>query len=277
MKPLKLTALIGILSLALWAPAASASLISFDTTHTFTVRLKTTPYTPYSSSATISGTAQFPAEAVVPTTATGTPIITNTPAGGTWLNTLEASYKNISGTDSLYQHLVGTGPGDPAITYGNIAESASITLYWTLTQSGNNNFSFSDSWTVNHSLDNSSGQGLIYANWTSTPYLYMSTDGGLNYVQIAGGTPLLSDTQGSLTSPSYLASMPNTTNVGTFLYERKGGNKLPLGTYNFKFVLDSQQNAVTATHLPIPPSVLLLSTGLLGLGLFGIKRWRKKV
>ena len=274
MKPFKLTALIGILGLALWAPSASASLISFDTTHTFTVRLKNAVYTPYSSSSTISGTAQFPTEAVVPTTATGTPTVTNTFTGGTWLNTLEASYKNISGTNSLYQHLVGTGPGDPANTYGSIVESASNTLYWTLTQTAViNNFSFSDSWTVNYSLDNTGGHELVYTNWTSTPYLYMSTDGGANYVLVAGGTPITIATQGSPTSTDYLASMPNTTNTGTFLFERKGNDKLPAGTYNFKFVLDSQQNGNTLNPIPVPPSALLLGTGMIGLALLG---WRRR-
>jgi len=227
--------------------------------------IQSSPTITRSASASISGQADYyPSETYSAGPISGYTTVA-IPGGYTWLNTISAT-NAASSTSNNFQ---GTGPLPPfPSTLGYIKESATTSQFYTFTTSGLRTATFTDSYTYSYSLNNATGNPFVDVTWYTKAELYLDSV----LVAWTSGTPTINVSQ-SAAPGQVLPDIGPVTGSGTLTYSRTGGNRLPGGNHTFELRLTSYQEGHT---VPLPGSVLLLASGLVGLSLLGVRRRQKK-
>ena len=184
------------------------------------------------------------------------------PGGYTWLNTISAT--NAAGSTS--NNFQGAGPLPSGSTQGYIKEAATTSQFYTFTITGAKNVTFTDAYAYSYSLSNAAGRPFVDATWYTKAELYLDSI----LVAWTTGTPTINVSQSAVPG-QILDDIGPVSGSGTLSYERTGSNKLPTGTHTFELRMTSYQEGHTSA-VPLPSSVLLLGSGLVGLGLLGCRR-----
>jgi hypothetical protein len=270
----KFSAMIGILALALWVSPASAGSISFLVETTPTVTIGGTVYTPAAtSSESYTGYAYSPGEgssgSPVSGSGTGYPGTATLSAAQTWLNAMEASTNKTVGaaTVASYLQLQGTGPNQAGVTPGFITQTATTVLDYTWDHQHKQTLSFSALPIYEYFLQGNGSGNQFYAltdTLVITLTYYRGDTGASTVLQtwtvvnnvLTNSTTPLSDFTTGPTSPGSALTWSGTigdNSVGDHLY----------------VTIRATQSGST---VPIPGGVVLVGSGLVGLGLLKSRR-----
>jgi hypothetical protein len=275
MNPKKFSAMIGILALALWVSPAAAGSISFLVETTPTVTIGGAVYTPAAtSSESYTGYASSPGEgssgSPVSGSGTGYPGTATLSAAQTWLEAMEASTKKTVGaaTVASYLQLQGTGPNQAGVTPGFITQTATTVLDYTWDHQHKQTLSFSALPIYEYFLHGNGSGNQFYAltdTLVITLTYYRGNKGTSTVLQT--WTVVNNVVTNSVTTPLSDFTTGPTSPVSALMWSGAIGDS-SAGDHLY-VTISATQSGYT---VPIPGSVALLGSGLVGLGLLTFRR-----
>lgn len=296
MKKISVISALAILVIALIVPVASASTINFDGSHEFYITVMrlsdstylspgsgniTTAFTDYAYYNPSEGTSGY----VGPTNVTvGTPSsVSTSQAAGTWLidRNTTTGYSGPLGSGkyggSISRNFTALGPDPDLDVNGYVGQQnwrdatspptipkkeQLLHVVYTVPTDATYRVFFSDTYNFTASVSQGTGSSFPVSYFDGYSLMGVKILAGLNY---SDNAQLLYDkTYGATGSSSAIASFSDTVTgrtftLGDFDYLMTAGQNLTLDVY-----LTANYNAET-TMIPIPASVLLLGSGLVGL------------
>ena len=260
-----------LLAVTLWATTAPASTIFFTADiPSFSVSVDGFAMGDAGNAAYIAGDAYNPPESWYDDHS-GTNAASISHSGSPWLTYMKAENSFTpgspsGGSGSMYVELQGTGPqpSSPGNFDGYISQwgGNSITIPFNVTKTGQSLVTYSGSYDLFYGLSNNSSGNPFYEAYFSA-WIDLYIDGNWFKTQ-----QLIYD--GSYNYPLPLGDFTNNP-TGTTSF---GGNKTftTTGTHNLEIYFEADQWGSTMSPIPLPGTLLLLGSGLLGLAGLGYRR-----
>jgi len=250
-------------ALVLGATQAGAGTISFDVWHTVSFGISDLTPVATSSVAMVSGEAYYPQEGLgggIYKTMTGPGTLLNSSTGGPWLNYLET---RVVTTDSPYKvenHFVGTAPRDSgpgSMTFGGTLGEESISqtiLAFSVPVTGTYTLTLQDDYSYRYQMANTSGNRFDAVGWKLD--VMLDLDPPYSFAEFA--KKIFEHNYNE-----YLPIIDSGLQTGTVTFSLTLEN-LEAGDYTLAYNTYAQQGGGSST-VPLPGSILLLGSGLLGL------------
>jgi hypothetical protein len=277
-----------IMALTLGNSGVMASTITFDGDHALTITLFNGLTPIYPTSATVSsgvqGTADYPNEsnsandtktfapgATTTATANASPVGTYLHTGNTH-TTLNADKT----TGLFYRYFTGYGPNTSGVNPGYITQANADTYTQTLhlaftgLNAGTYTFSLADLYSSTLGLTQAGGNSVYSLEATAALvyYVYYSPTQFLSSSALIQDYSKINDPNHPI--PGFTLPSAGTATAGQ-VFTITGTNK----TITADITLSSRYEAYT-TPIPVPPSAILLGSGLLGLALLGRRKFNLK-
>jgi hypothetical protein len=267
----RLRMMLGIIAIALLVAApASATYMNLqaDSNWSFAISPNSYNLNNLTNYADTIGNSTNPVETIPLTTSTGGPNVGASVLVNSLPNLLHQEANNNPGAATSHTHVSGQGPTFP----GFLQQDAYESMRWTLvpTVSGIYSITSSNLFSVVATGDNSSGVGAYKVRQTYDFFVTLEQAGGGLFVSKSGSTNYANEVvPPNVVSPWTVSQLNQTQNFDL------GSQSLVAGQ-TYYLTVEDEVYQYMYTQIPVPPSLILLGSGLLGLAGLGWRRSRKE-